>query len=233
MDCKRVTVDVASLGDISTHLATINGAPPVDLSFVAKSSESTPLHIHRNKDSVRIYGAIKSLPLKTHWVTRTCDTGSFFVPVFDPTVPGSIYLTHHWEVPDGMTISLVVCGGGDPQYINRWKVGTAYLVTRVAGVAGSWLLPLPNLYSDARMCLAKAGMPAQDLPRGALVTLWEGVWDIVKESNWNTDLMPANQDASQKLFRFTPAGMPSPDATTWQECMTRISSTVYDSLPYL
>jgi len=123
------------------------------------------------------------LSLNTYWKIGKFPEGDFLYPCFNPDDKESTQKTLTWDFTPWGTL---------------WVAGNftnAYLVAKVD--TKLYQLPLPNIYSDSRLCLGK------DFSLGeTITTIRKKVETRLDESLWNTDLYEAWKERNASLFSF-------------------------------
>lgn len=88
----------------------------------------------------------------------------------------------------------------------------------------SWKLPLPNHYSDGRLCLGDSFLSIRG---DSIQEAFGKCLDLLGNSNWNNDQIP-EVSCSQKMFRFHPeTGITMPIVQTdesWMELCRRVNT---------
>lgn len=109
-----------------------------------------------------------------------------------------------------------------------WRYNTAYLVASIAGQAGNFLPPLPNIHTESKICMRAGGGYAATAP--SLLGLLDKVIGDWQNSGWNTDLT-YDGTAVRKLIRWNPRDVRTSldPATPIHELMRRVA---HPSLEY-
>jgi hypothetical protein len=143
------------------------------------------------------------------------------VPVWRP--PGS-EMKFKWIPPKGMLLYFVMYWGGDDDPTRCEPI--PYLVAVNPLNKRIYLLPIPNLYDDGRICLGRdivfSGVPA-------MTQLEKGV-KILMDSRWNGDLLRLDDEhKTHELFRWDSNGKQvlTDRAKDWPNLCTIINSSVY------
>lgn len=144
------------------------------------------------------------------------------VPVFQQ--PGA-EMNFRWEPPGSMKL-YVICFW-ESTFIINGAAPKIYLVAKDTTTRKTFLLPLPNLYEDARICLGneledfigKSGVDQLGLAIAKLQT-----------AKWNTDLLRSVHHEVESLFRFDPDGKQLPPAAPWTTACRAVNHHAYQYL---
>lgn len=167
---------------------------------------------------------LKEVRLHTFFRPQTdTDEHVTIVPVF--ISPGA-EMTLTWPVPKDMKLFFVARWGTDIREgtINA-QFPLCYLVAK-SEAKKTYLLPLPNLYEDGRVCM---GEPQRDWIKANIFDTFTKALEIFHVAPWNADLMSSNDRwvASKLMFRFSPEGVAEPSARPWTELSTLTNNTNY------
>ncbi len=139
----------------------------------------------------------------------------YLTPIFETHVGDKpLRLSVTWTPPKSMRLHFGVIGA-----INRagtFELVNCYLFAthnETWGAKQFYLLPLPNTYTDGRVCMGNGFCPA---PAKTLSKLIEDCVTQFRNSAWNADLLtPANRGACESLFRFNPATLQPCNPARW------------------
>ena len=188
--------------------------------------ENIGVHVITTGKQTFCVAQLPALNLLTHWelVVEGLLTPRFLNR--DHDLHGKfMYAPAIWKSPPGMRImfcsEMILVGG-------NW----------ISGEAKSWLLafnerkqayllPLPNLYDDASVCMGDFSGEEKSL-QGS----FEKATQQFYKAGWNADLSQDVAQPSRRLFRFraAPAGglvqIPPPDDYKWEDDCRRIGTTI-------
>ena len=91
----------------------------------------------------------------------------------------------------------------------------------------TYLLPLPNVYDDGKICLPDDG--SEDVSRPLSVAL-DTALKSFQTSQWNVDLYHARNHEDRKMFRFDPDGKQLPIQGNWPQLCEVINNAAYQFL---
>ncbi len=164
------------------------------------------------------------LMLSTHFrpITDTKEN-VFLVPVWAAQkTPASAEHKLEWIPPDGMVLWFVTaweCKDADP----TGHTPKCYLLARDAqDMRYTYLLPMPNLYEDGRICMGDSFRPSGNVPGKQ--------YDIAVKSfmstDWNNHLI-GNAVNSQEMFKFDGNGKQVAPTKNWRELCKKTSHPNY------
>jgi hypothetical protein len=143
------------------------------------------------------------------------------VPTFQP--PGA-EMNMEWRPPEGLRLFFIGVWANNRDMISA--IPTCYLVARDSD-RRTYLLPLPNLYEDGKICLGNFDSTTEML-RPTVFETFNRAIEIFDQSKWNTDLLEERRIVnSKRLFRFTPEGESLPPEGAWPPLCWRTNNTVY------
>lgn len=141
---------------------------------------------------ITLFKVIPNITMITRWTISEEENGLFMIPTFSSST-NDMAKTMIWNPPDDMHI-LFSCSTTVGEY-TRCSLWAIHTTTKRA-----LRLPLPNLYTDSRICM---GDDFFTLIRGKdIVALSECALSyVMNESNWNTDLLP-DESRFINVFRW-------------------------------
>jgi hypothetical protein len=92
----------------------------------------------------------------------------------------------------------------------------------------TYLLPIPNLYEDGRVCLGRENINWAAL--GGIMPQMNRATEILQQTSWNTDLLRDCSKQTQAIFRFDPDGKQLPVEGTWIDHCRIINLSPYEFL---
>ena len=172
-------------------IAQLAGTP----AFIMSVSGNGVLHV---KDGHTYYvERIDSFPIKTSWRTEQDGDLVYETPEFHGGGDSDAARDYHPPLP-----TFLVFG---------WETATFRFPCSVASYMEAWMIaynapdksfrafPLPNCFSDGRICTGYLGQA------NSLFELTQGAISRWKENNWNDDEFGEwKEDACEKLIRFNP-----------------------------
>lgn len=220
-DGKFYKVSAAELADTGGIIGRMAGSVPV------RVYNPAPGIGHLSISSGLVLGMMRvsSISLRTGWTAVSADepdpapgTG-LLAPSFRPP---DLQLSPVFALPSVLDVRLgvVLTWNGEAGY---WEWNACHFAVRLTGVAGFFLLPLPNVYDDSSVC-----MGANFTMRGPdLVGLLASVRDRFTTAPWNADLLGDRRANARRMFRVAlPAGGGDPQPVS-------ISNTVRELQPLL
>lgn len=176
-----------------------------------------------SQDGVSISKRLPTLELNTYFrpIKRGEDLVAL-VPVF--AAPGA-EMKFTWVPPDNMGL----------YFIGRWDTRATsqslafiepmfYLVAKDLRVGKTYLLPLPNLYDDAKICLGSGvrfkGVPALSQLQNAITQL--------QTTSWNVDLLRDVAQQTEGLFRYDANGKQMPPVQAWTQLCKLVNHHAYE-----
>jgi hypothetical protein len=153
------------------------------------------------------------------------------VPVWKQGKPAATQMNLVWTPPSTMGLYLVL----------YWEVGTAGSINSVEPVPylvaasvnkRTYLLPIPNLYDDGKICLGRDETSRAQTFRtlGGLGAQLDAATKILQETTWNVDLLRNVSGHTQDMFRFDADGKQMPVPNDWTEHCTLINQSTYEFL---
>lgn len=136
---------------------------------------------------------------------------SCLVPVWQQGRPIASEMKFDWIPPENMKLYLVLyweCGQNPVTTVEPLP----YLVA-LSSEKRTYLLPIPNLYADCRICLGRN--PGRFAPLGGIVPQLDKVMQILQTTSWNTDLLRNITRQTQAMFRFDANGIQLPIVGNW------------------
>ncbi len=127
-----------------------------------------------------------------------------------------LFFILRWEAKDGATAV-----GVEP---------LPYLVARHQETRRTYLLPIPNLYENAQICLGNVSLSPGTF--SALEVLEKGV-HLLQTSTWNTDLIRPVELQTHALFRFDADGNQLPGEGDWTQWCEPVSNGNYEFIAKL
>jgi hypothetical protein len=150
------------------------------------------------------------------------------VPVWQQGKPKAQEMKLTWATPENMRLFVVLyweCGNKDINSVNP----TPYLVA-LAPSKRTYLLPLPNLYGDCRICLGRAGEVPHWKQLGGMVPQLNKATEILQNTSWNTDLLRSTPEETQKMFRFDADGKQMAIQNNWWTLCQTVNLGPYEFL---
>ena len=172
------------------------------------SQEGLPIHNAFNAtDSAHANVMAKLLVKKTHITVSTRLSMLRMLTTFEletpagPLVPMFKKSPSHqrdliWLVPHDLALFFAVKILPKP-----WRIERAYLFCTSPLLKGTYSLPLPNQYGDARLCL---GDSIYEVRKYTLADTFAAALDRLNNSDWNEDAFPEDMSKPRRMFRFDP-----------------------------
>jgi len=131
------------------------------------------------KNTVTVMQIISDMPFDTSWTLLKADEDAVVLhPAFMTGMPGAtIQPPFKFKPPSTMRLTLCM----DP------KVG-AYLFAQDKRTGVLWHPILPNIYSNAEVCMGEASYPAWDPSLGLSVYI-DRIYESWSSASWNSDLI--------------------------------------------
>lgn len=145
--------------------------------------------------------------IDTHWKID----GEDLYPVFASS-KDTVDRKFRWTPPADMKLTFCLVASGS------WIKSDALLFAKKTGGTGFWRLPLPNTYTDGRLCLGEE----RTIRGNTLAECLDNAVRRFHEAKWNTDLL-SDQSFCKKLFRFSMTGEQR-QVPNWEECCFRVNT---------
>jgi hypothetical protein len=173
-----------------------------------------------SEEVVSIAKAITEIRLNTFFRPETDADGKVaLVPVWRPEQAAALDVT--WKPPGSMQLFFVAAQFNGASQKNKF-----YIISRYTNRL-TYLLPLPNLYDDGRICLPDG--PEEEYA-GPLSSALDMALKSFQTSQWNIDLHRAQDHADRKMFRFDPDGKQLPIQGSWPGLCEVINNAAYQFL---
>lgn len=150
------------------------------------------------------------------------------VPVWKQGTPKATEMKLTWVPPDTMGLYIVLYWECKEKSLNAVNP-LPYLVS-LAPNKRTYLLPIPNLYGDGRICLGRGGDAIPWMRLGGLVPQLEKATELLQKTSWNTDLLRDTQRETQAMFRFDPDGKQMAIQADWWSLCPTVNLAPYEFL---
>lgn len=221
--------------DISENLIT--NADALLTEIVASQGTVLPnlapgTHVRIANNVVWMATRLKQLSLRTHFrlLAEAPNTPPLYVPTFRAAAD-TMEVTHKWEPRADMYLMLI---SSMSRFINFSNSHTCYLVVFSVD-RGQFLLPLPNLYGDGRVCMGgewdrgQSELTAHAAHNtGDYISRHGLALKAFESSVWNADLSEGKEEKAKLLFRFSGDGKQQPIPDNWHTHCVKAGSTNYD-----
>jgi len=148
--------------------------------------------------------------------------------------------TLEWNIPAGIKTYIVfhLRGGrrvtdNDDTNLRGYGADNAWLVCQIDGEDGQFMLPLPNLYDDGRICF---GTPF--VRKETIQECVENDLDSFYSTTWNSDLMTDEKKSKvKKLIRFKTSDNaqlpPVLPEVGMKGLLTTVGNTEFENFPFM
>lgn len=148
--------------------------------------------------------------------------------------------TLEWNIPAGIKAYIVfhILGGRRVQNDNAttspgYGADNAWLVCQIDGEDGQFMLPLPNLYDDGRICFG-----APFVRKETIQECVENDLDSFYSTTWNSDLMTDEKKSKvKKLIRFKTSDNsqlpPVLPGVGMKGLLTTVGNTEFEDFPFM
>jgi len=173
-----------------------------------------------SEEVVSIAKPIEEIRLKTYFRPETDADGKVaLVPVWKPQQAAELDFV--WKPPGSMQLFFVGARFEEPSAETGF-----YIIARYSNRL-TYLLPLPNVYDDGKICLPDEVGPQDSQP---LSVALDSALKSFQTSQWNIDLHHALNYADRKMFRFDPDGKQLPIQGDWPQLCEVINNAAYQFL---
>lgn len=176
--------------------------------------------IAASDEVVSIAKPIEEIRLKTYFRPETDAEGKVaLVPVWKSEQAAELDFV--WKPPGTMQLFFVGAQLQKPPAETSF-----YLIAKHTNRL-TYLLPLPNVYDDGKICLPDESGTEDSQP---LSVALDTALKSFQTSQWNIDLHHARDYADRKMFRFDPEGKQLPIQGDWPELCEVVNNAAYQFL---
>ena len=173
-----------------------------------------------SEEVVSMAKPIEEVRLKTYFRPETDADGKVaLVPVWKPEQAAELDFV--WKPPGSMQLFFVGARFEKP------PAETGFYIIAKHTNRLTYLLPLPNVYDDGKICLPDELGTEDSQP---LSVALDTALKSFQTSQWNIDLHHALNDADRKLFRFDPDGKQLPTQGDWPQLCEVVNNAAYQFL---
>jgi hypothetical protein len=192
-------------------------------------------HLRTSANLVWVASRLKRIVLRTRFDHRTDPSGApIVVPAFTGEATNPIPLSPNWTPPESMHLYLISAMANHVTVTREANTSHACFLVAYdmsSSRRGQFLLPLPNVHGDGKLCMGdewerRGRLEAAGL--GGYIERHAAALRCFLDSSWNSDLSDGKLQGAVALFSFDGAGVQLPCQNEWTNLCTRAGSTNYD-----